>query len=152
MSRIRVVTVTSLVVLTATGCAGQGGSDAAAAPGPAKVRADVERVWNAVYDAARAGDGKRFCGHVTSRYARRLIAATGKRSCAEAGRAAGKAVSDAVTADAKPSYSSFSTSGHRATILVTLPTDEGPLRNRVRFRLADREWKVDGDSGLDAAS
>jgi hypothetical protein len=152
MSRPRCATLACLLVLTSTGCAdGKGSTDSGADAGPAQIRAAVERVWNDVYDASRAGDGRRLCRHMTAQYARRLIADVEARTCAEAARYTARVVNDAVPADAKPRYSSFATHGGRARIHVTLAAREGPLRNTVRFRLVEREWKVDGDSGTDAA-
>jgi hypothetical protein len=152
MSISRLAPLVGLIALTLTGCGEDKGrtQDSAAATGAAQVRLEIERVWNDVYDASRAGDGKRVCSHATPRYARRLVAAAGGDTCAAAARNAGRIVKDAVPVGAAPKYSSFSTSGDRATIRVTLPAQDGPLRNTVRFRLVDGEWRVDGDSGVDA--
>jgi hypothetical protein len=152
MSPSRLTPVAGLIVLTLGACGeGQdGASESAAADDPAQIRAAIQRVWNDVYDASRAGDGERVCRHATARYARGLVAAAGGKTCAEAARNAGRLVKDAVPAGAAPRYSAFTTSGARARIRVTLPAEGGPLRNDVRFRLVDGEWRVDGDSGLDA--
>jgi hypothetical protein len=116
---------------------------------PAQIKAAVERVWTDVYDASRAGDGARVCSHATARYARRLIAVSGGNSCAQAASRAGKVGRDFVPAGVRPRYSSFATHADRASILVTLRTGGEALRNRVRFRLVDRAWKLDGDSAVD---
>jgi hypothetical protein len=150
---MRATVLVGLAALTTVGCGDSGrGSEPASGENASsdQIRRDVERVWDDVYDASRAGDGPRLCGHTTPAYARRLVAAVGGKSCADAAGRAGKLVRDAVSGDAKPRYSSFSTKGRSATIRVTLPTADGPLRNRVRFRLVGRAWKVDGESGVDS--
>lgn len=153
MSILRIAPLGGLIALTLTGCGEDKGraENSGAATGAAQVRVKIERVWNDVYDASRAGDGKRVCSHATPRYARRLVIAAGGDTCAEAARNAGRIIKDAVPVGASPKYSSFSTRGDRATIHVTLPTQDGSLRNTVRFRLVDGEWRVDRDSGVDAA-
>jgi len=147
VSTLRLATIAGLCAATLAAC---GVSQASTASGPAagakKIRADVMRVWDGMYDASRQGDGKRFCRHATAKYARGLAASTETDTCAEAVRTIGRYVREAVPAGARPRYSRFSTRGKRASIRVTLSIDGGPLRNDVRFRFVDGEWKVDGDS------
>lgn len=150
---MRSAALAGLLALAVAGCGETENSSSEPASGagdsPAQIKAAVERVWTDVYDASRAGDGARVCSHATARYARRLIAVSGGNGCAQAARRAGKVGSAFVPASVRPRYSQFATHADRASILVTLRAGEEALRNRVRFRLVDRAWKVDGDSAVD---
>jgi hypothetical protein len=149
---MRLAVAAALVALIVSGC-GDEPASTSAAPGTAdreQIRAEIEHVWSDVLDALRAGDGARLCRHTTTKYARGLISAAGGHTCAEAARKTAALLGDAALGDATPRFSKFSTKGERATIHVTLPSDDGPLRNVVQFRFVDGQWKVDRDSGLDA--
>lgn len=149
---MRLAVLAVLVALVVSGC-GDEQPSTSAAPGTAdrqQIRTEIERVWNDVLDALRAADGGRLCRHTTTKYARELIAAAGGETCAEAARKTAMLLRDGSPADATPRYSRFSTRGDRATIHVTLTSDEGRLRNVVQFRFVDGRWKVDRESGLNA--
>jgi hypothetical protein len=147
---MRCAALAGLIALTLAGCGGGDSDPAAEDATPAQVRAEVQRVWSDVIDATRAGDGARFCGHATPRYTRKFVSEFGTTTCVEATRRAAKLVNETLTDDAKPRFSQFSTRGDRATIHVTLPTEDVPAKDTVRFLRVGGEWKVDGESALDA--
>ena len=111
-----------------------------------QIRAEVERVFDDVYAASRAGDGEKVCRNVTARHARALVAAFSGDTCEEAVRNARRSARGA-SLSARPRYSAFSTDGRTARIRATVSNGRRRFNTDLTFRYVDGGWKVDRSAG-----
>jgi precorrin-6B methylase 1 len=97
-------------------------------------------VANDFFAASRAGDDEQVCRNVTAKHARLLVATFAGDTCVEAVRNARK--TSAARLNARPRYSSFSTSGQTARLRVTF--SEAQFMTNLTFRYINDVWKIDG--------
>ena len=155
MSRLGRARCAVLAVVLATALASCGGDDGAGGASPPartadvdrqQIRAEVERVFDDVYAASRAGDGEKVCRNVTARHARALVAAFSGDTCEEAVRNARRSARGA-SLSARPRYSAFSTDGRTARIRATVSNGRRRFNTDLTFRYVDGGWKVDRSAG-----